>query len=519
MVCLTFFTTFFLLYGARRLYDLHLFPRTGRLNYLKLAVDSLIVFLPAVLFFTLAGVASKGSHYVWLPVEIYKIPLNFVLLFQVSPGMTLFFALAALAIIYSVLKGFPYLVVLPVLLAVIAIDLLQLPKITNKAQMIVYVIPFALPAFISLAAYLWRYNEYGSRFLFMTGCVSLLFWHYTGILPLDRRQDFNEAQVKILYPRAGEKSTFPLAFLRDFEVDTTSNFLFTAYGPTSGMVRLNLADGTIRIIDTGEGMVRYLGLLPGNGRLLAVDYIKTDFLLVDQDPFRIATRTNVYFPDYYVIFGLCLGADRIYAIYTDMPGVVEFDPVTFQPLRRLLLYPEYAPLRSSGLVAALDKESGYLFVEVGQVDLKMNFRIIRINLNTFQVDGSVLVPDGGLDMVYLSEKKSVLQMSFFTDHIQEIDAQAMQIRRVLHGPLGSRGLVYDAKRDLFYATSFLKGELWVMRYSDGQALKKIRIGNKSSSLALDAVNDRLHVGSTRGILQIDLPAFLADVPVSRISQE
>ena len=71
-------------------------------------------------------------------------------------------------------------------------------------------------------------------------------------------------------------------------------------------------------------------------------------------------------------------------------------------------------------------------------------------------------------------------------------------------------MLYDPKRDLFYALAFLPGELWAFRYDDPtQIVKRVPIGKKAQSLMLDPVDDVLWAGSQEGVFRIELAKWLA----------
>ena len=69
-------------------------------------------------------------------------------------------------------------------------------------------------------------------------------------------------------------------------------------------------------------------------------------------------------------------------------------------------------------------------------------------------------------------------------------------------------MVYDRKRGLFYGLSRGSGMLAVIKDSTGETIKTAPVGAKPDPLWFDLDADKLILGSSLGILEIDLKRFL-----------
>ena len=108
----------------------------------------------------------------------------------------------------------------------------------------------------------------------------------------------------------------------------------------------------------------------------------------------------------------------------------------------------------------------------------------------------------------IKEKDSLLVPAFYSETISEYGLKNLTFRRILKGPLNTRSIHYDPKRNLLYAASFSLGILSVIDYESGQILKSVRLGNKIHAMGLFEKQDVLFVGTAQGIYKIHLKEFL-----------
>ncbi len=463
---------------------------------------------------TLASYAgsTKGISWLWLAQEWSKIPANFVLLERLSP----LFALAAVAC-FATMAGLAaavgpgrrarFTAWAPGLLA-LAITI-ELTRISASMRISVYFVVYALP-WVICARGLWRGRaRLAARAAALGSATGLLLVHYVGLTPLGRAHFADLAGVKRIYPADGETPAVPLAFLRDFELDAARGKLYSAYGPTSGILVIDLASGVLTPIPVGNGLVRHLRNSRDPNLIYALDWVHADLLRITKEPFAIEPGTTELFgPKRLVPMSFLLGAESAFVIYTEEPGLAELD-LAHGAITRTMSFRELGltSYRSGAWEAVGDADQGFLAVEIGATDATGRYRLARIDLKSLTVERTADVPDGGLAILWVPERSAIITAGFFTDRIFEFDATTLELRRTLHGPLNCRALAYDAHRDLLVATAFLPGELWMMRWADGSVVSKDRVGNKSMSLALDRDADRLYLGSEDGVFAVDLATF------------
>jgi hypothetical protein len=284
--------------------------------------------------------------------------------------------------------------------------------------------------------------------------------------------------------------------------------LFTAYGPTSGLVRLDLATGDVKIIPTPTGLVRYIWTQDETPKVYAIDWIASELLVVDKKTFT-ARRHNIYRRDASIPFSLQVAGNRIYVTSTERPGLTEYDINTMRVIRKLDLRP-YTSFRSGVWRMMYDPGADKLFIEMGYTDLSDRNKLIRVDRKRMRVDGQAIIPAGGLEMLPIPSKRRIITASFFTTALWEYDMDTMKFVRRIEGPINCRNMAYDERRGLIYATSFLGGTLHAIRYSDGKTVKKLRLGNKASSLFLspEPAHKTLYLGNSWGVLKMDLERFL-----------
>ncbi len=458
---------------------------------------------------------NEGISWLWLAQEWAKIPANFVLLERLTPwlawaGAALFAAHVGFAVSCgrSRLAGVATALV-P--LAIAATLVVWLSRITAGARIIVYLIAYVFPwgaAAIGLAR---GRPRLAARAAAIGVTMGGLLVHYLGVLPLGHADFASRPGVTRIYPRAGDVPAVPLAFLRDFELDAGRNAIYSAYGPTSGILRLDLGRGVLEPIEVGNGLVRHLRPSPDPERLLAIDWVLGGMLRITKEPFAIEDdQIALKGPGRRVPMSFLVGERKAYVVYTELPGLAEVD-LASGAIERTLSFRDLGltRFRSGAWAAVGDASRGFLVVEIGAVDSAGRYLLVRIDLDTFTVVATQEVPDGGLAILSVPERDAIFTAGFFTDRVFEFDATTLAPRRTIVGPLNVRAMAYDARRDLLLAIAFLPGELWALRYADGVAVARERVGNKSMSLAVDAPGDRLYLGSEDGVFRVELDPFLA----------
>lgn len=487
--------------------------RRRRAPLARIAVEVALLALPLHALGALSQSAPTimGSH-AWIAQEWAKLPANLALVARVAGPWAALPGLVVLGFAHAAGSRAGRLAAAAVAGTAITASVHLIGAIGADDRVAAYAALFALPWLAVAVAALAGRSRWLTRCALVASIAALLLASYAGLLPAGHARAFLDAPgVRRVYPRAGERADFPLAFLRDFHVDAARGALYTSFGPTSGLVRVGLGDGVATIIPTPDDLVRHLAPAPDGAGLLALEWVHGELLTLSTEPFAIASRLPLTGPRRYVPMSFLVGRDRLAVVFTEEPGLAEVDRASGAVGRTL----DFRALgltrfRSGAWEAVGNVDDGVMFVEIGATDERGGYLLARIDLERFAVTASAPLPDGGLGLLRVPTHGAVLSAGFFTDRIAELDEHTLAVRRVLAAPLNCRALVYDARRDLILATAFLPGELWAIRWADGAVLRRDRIGNKSLSMALDTARDRLYVGSRDGIFEVDLGRYLGE---------
>ena len=477
----------------------------------SVAMEVLFVGAAALALSLLSQVSGKGQSFTWVPLEWHKYPYTFKLFLETSPALAALVAVVVVAGSFAISSLGRAWTVPPASLALL-FAWKQCTTISKEDSFILYFFIYLAPLALLVAALWLRRERAAMRLLAYCGFPFMMMTHYCGWTPYIRDMSFTGAPgVVKIYPREGAAAEFPLAYLRDFSVDPEEKILYTSYGPTSGVIRLDLKTGGAQVLDTPNGTVRYIQLTPDPDKIYALDSMNFDLLTVRTDPLRITGSENASFGNGLVVpFHFILKGGKLYATYTERPGFAEFDMEPLKPRRKILFREAGVTKFGSGvMLGAVDAVKDKIFIEVGMTDGRDRFSVVRVDLEDFRIDGKAEIPEGGLELIALPEKRKVLATSFYSDRIYEIDMDTMETGRVLHGPVSCRSLVYDARRDMLIGTGFLSGELRFIDYATGRTLKAGRVGNKAGSLELGPGGDRVYLGSSWGIFSVDIDKYAA----------
>lgn len=484
-------------------------PKKRRVNGLVFDLILYVIFTVPLTLFTYI-VPHKGKpDFEWLPLEWHKLPANVVLLAKITPVLFICEIVVFVFLVYLLCAKRKRLVPILASGALFAAVFFQLFTLSKESNLIFYFFEYASMPLAAFAAALTNRPRMFARAALASTVIVLLYWQYIGVAPHNPRPArMPDPSVSVIYPKPGEKPDFPLVFFRDFFVDASRNMLFTAYGPTSGVVRLDLSTGDVKIIPTPTGLVRYIWTRDESPKVYAIDWIASELLDIDKKTFT-ARRYDIYRHDASIPFSLQVVGDRIYVTSTEKPGLTEYDIHTMRVRRKLDLRP-YTEFRSGVWRMMYDAGADKLFMEIGYTNLRDENKLIRVDRKSMQVDGQAVIPAGGLEMLPIPAKRRIITASFFTTTLWEFDMDTMKLIRRIKGPINCRNMAYDERRGYIYATSFLGGTLHVIRYSDGKTVRRLRLGNKASSLFLspEPAHKTLYLGNSWGVLKMDLERFL-----------
>lgn len=445
----------------------------------------------------------------WFPIEWHKLSMNISLLAKSFPFFTGLILVINVVCLYFLLfrdekRKVAWFYVLMAFLIGSRISYVHASQ-RRGFFWVVFGFPYLMMA---LAAYYGKQKIF-SRFSVLAMAFTVLWGFYTAFLPVTLPFQTNLPHgFTRIYPTVGEKKQFPTEYMRDVYVQEEQGHLFTCYGPTSGIVRLNINTGQVNLYRT-RGLLRHFWTDASSPLLYAVDWIFPSVWFIQKSNFKVRKKDLPWDSILTAPIDIEVSRENIFVVSTEYPSITRFS-------RKRLKKTGQIDFRASGLTRfksgawALVRDSvkEKLFVEMGMVNAKDEFAVARVDEKTFQVDSHLVLPSGGLTMIGVPEKRTLLLGDFYSHFLYEIDMGRMKVKRRIPAVLNCRSLAYDPKRDLIYAASFLTGEMAVLRYRDGKILKKAFVGKKPSEIFYSKAQDALYFGSSFGVFKVDIETFL-----------
>lgn len=474
-------------------------------------LDFFVFFVISVLFpFAVTRIPPfYDITFIWVPLEWYKFPLNFSLFLKVAPWYAFLFFLFFLFLVYQAAALNKR--VLPALLLFLPFGILCRQILTMEAggRTMGYLVIVLLPALVAFFAALDQKLRVFARASLINWVWFVLFSFYSGIIPVHR---FTPVQgIEKIYPRPGEKSVFPLMYMRDLAVDTKQGFLFVSYGPTSGLVRMNLDGSGVRKLTFKErqgGIVRHFYTEPRMEDIFALDWVGNNLLIVPKKSFFFKKQINLDSAFSIVPMDLMVAPGHVYIVSSEFPALSKWNRQNWKRMREVSFRDlKLTSFKSGAWAGSWDPVKHKIFVEIGMVNTKNQFVVAQFDADTLRLEKKINLPEGGLLLYALPSRRRMMLGSFYQPRLIEIDMDSLQVTRTLQGPMTCRGMAYDEKQDLLFAVSFSTGEFHVIRYSTGEKLKSVYVGKKTSSLFWAPETQHVYVGSTEGILRIHIPTF------------
>ncbi len=458
---------------------------------------------------------SKGFSNAWLPLEWHKVPPNLLLMARISWPQAALGLVALLALGYALAartrSGSGIFIL--ALASWAAFNAYHVDHGLGSNKAAAYRIAFVVPCALGAALALVGLKRWAARLAAVGASGSLIFWHYVGVRP-PRAATLDPAPPGFarFYPQGSAEPAFPLSHMRDYVITPDRRFLFTCYGPASGLARIELATGDTRIIEV-HGLARYLWLDPTGSEILTMDWDSGDFLSFSTEPFAITRTVNILEGKRIAPWDFAVAGDRVYVTFHEHPILAEYDRATIQLLRELPFDEAgFTKFHAGLLKVAYDESSRMLYAELGMTDAGNRFLLVQVDPATMTVRQKAVLPEGGLDFVIIPSKRRIVAASFFSDRFYEFSTEPLELVRTFQGPLNSRNVIFDARRDLFYSLAFLPGELWALDYATAKPLARLDIGGKAQSLMLDVERDQLYFGSAQGGYRVELTKWMADRP-------
>lgn len=454
---------------------------------------------------------KKGFSLLWIPLEWYKLPQNMKLCIMVTPEIVALFIFFQFLSIAAFTFGKQKLSIGTVLSTFLLISVKLITMQAGIGRTLFYMLFFCSPFLFACFGILKNWPRFFSRSLAVATCGVLILAFYTGLLPLTNNAEISSAPgVHEIYPARNDKSIFPLTYMRNIFVNKDETQAFVSYGPTSGIVKIFPETGKAKAL-RGLGLVRYFYTRDASPFIFAIDWLHAEWLIIDKNKFRVADSRNILDRTLIVPMNFIVTDKNVFVVSTEYPALTKFRRAPWEKLAQISFKKSGLTKFNSGAwIAAYDTQKKQIYVELGMVDLSNAFVVAQIDAETMRIKKTLRLPEGGLELLAIPEKRALLLGSFYSHNLYEIDMDTLTVRRVITGPLTCRNLVYDAKRNLLYGLSFSHGDFWAINYATGKLLKRITCGKKPSVMFLSKNNEHLYIGSAAGIFKINLDAFLKD---------
>lgn len=469
------------------------------------------VTLADVFIFLLAGQAAvaiagtkvaKAQSFLWLPLEWTKLLDHAALMWTAFPLSALvFWAAVVFLILLVALRG--RFVAALLVIAVAVLTVFQIMEMEAESRAAIYFL-FAAPLLVASGAAVANCHRAFARLLVIGGALLVTFFFYLGLIPFSTHGLNLPPGTERLYPQRYGQAEFPMQFMRGLQLDEEREELFTAYGPTSGLVRLDLKSREARVMRY-SGLIRSLWAGVETQKLYALDWLNADMLDIDKERFSLLRKVNLF--DYVLIapVDFAIADGKLFVLSSDRPSLTRFDLESMKKEKQIdFRRMGFTAFRSGAWRLVRDDHTGRLFVIIGSTGPGGPFLLLRIDPVDLRIERFASLPEGGMELLALPEKRSVMAASFFSKNFYEVDMDTMRVRRVFPGVLTCRSMAYDKKRGALIASSYTTGELAFIRYAGAEKTGSYYIGKKPSSLALDSANDVLYFGSASGIFRTAL---------------
>lgn len=459
----------------------------------------------------------KGVTYLFLPLEWHKFLRNYVLLWRLTPGGVVAFALAfALAVRLRLMsRRVRFWLAAAIFCAFFLLVMQSLAVVNFDAKKNLSF--FFYPLLAAAPAAVFGKPRLFCRLAAAGGAFALVGMFYIGLVPL--KFAFGDAVAKAPYiekvfdPRNSDSDIAPM-FFREMTVDPDGRFLYISYGPTSGIVKIDIRRKRLDSIIHIPGMMRFLWDGGGNdtGQIAGLDWLHADLHIFDKKPFRLSRTVDLLATDPTPSpfdFDIDTARGRMYIVNYELSGITTYTwPGMKKAARSDFKKQGITPMDSGGQRIALDRARNKIYAVAGWTDWRQNYLILTINPDTLAIENKLQLPTAGLELSYCEQTGKLYSVDFYGNTLYEIEVPNLKVTRTLNVPLSSRNVVCDPKRDAIYATGYADGMFAALDYATGKTLARFAVGAKPSSMALLPEKGLLFIGSGAGILKIDVEKML-----------
>jgi hypothetical protein len=175
----------------------------------------------------------------------------------------------------------------------------------------------------------------------------------------------------------------------------------------------------------------------------------------------------------------------------------------------------YIAFRDGAFGMHIDAQRRRLYVLVGFVGGDYELGFVELDLDTFRMLREVRLK-ASLPVIALEAFNTVLLPSYWESEIYEVSPVTMELLRTIPSDPSVFFIEYDRKRGLLYTLSRVTGFLTAIDYATGSVVRRGFVGAKPEPMWLDPASDCLFLGSSYGIIRVDLDEFLAETPASSL---
>ena len=377
--------------------------------------------------------------------------------------------------------------------------------VEDPALFIILFVPATLCAALAMAL---KRPKFAARSLAWGSVATFVGLVYLGDLPLGKRDAWRDIRgVTQLYPCDESPLHYPIRFARDIRVDTASERIFLAYGPSSGIMAFDLHTGCHVDEFEARGMIRSLWTDQSSPYLYGADDVSADVYQLHKRPLRVAKEVDLFAHDG-INDGLTLTVntdrDRLYVTHYARAAISELVLSSLAYTRTIdLVQAGYTDIPASVTAMTLGETSDLAYVILGPVDVARNFRALKLDLTTFEVLADGLVP-GGTNYIYYSEANHSLWVADGAyASVLEIDAETLTLKATHAGPRFSMAFSPIGAHGTLAFGGPVDPDLAILCEASGEVVRRLPVGPKIMGVHYAPEMDALYVASGQGIFRVD----------------
>jgi hypothetical protein len=491
-------------------------------------------FAAFVMFLAEISVVVKGIDYSWLRVEMVKAPLWWQLHLPLFPGFVLSFIafitflmwLAVTRPASLALKIIPTLGTVALMIIIVRVFYVfggfEQPFPWFKA-IIFYSIIFGAPAILFVVLLWIKFFSTGFRVNLLVLHMLMIGFNYMGMLPIGDWRDLlpgervptdyydHNSGVEVIYPKKVGEIDSSFSFLRDMVL--TPDKVFINYGPTCGFLAIDRKNGSARCLPI-NGLVRDFKFGPGDNLFWATNWENSAFMVIDPETLSLKCSVDLFRFELATPFNFIVEGDSFFISNVTYPILAELKAAAGEGYCSISLEKSinfqsegYTKFTDGVYGIHLDRANDRIYALVGMLKGEYSIGLVEIELSTFKILRDVKLPSG-MTIIPVEGRDTVLLPAYYSDKVYEVSLSKMELLRTIDAESNLLEMAHDKKRGLFYGISRASGQLVVINDADGKVVRKLYVGAKPAPFWFDKQADKLFIGSSRGILKINLVQFI-----------